>query len=142
MSLRKKVINSLLVLFFVFLIFIAVSAVVVPYITFRNMDDFYALWETTDAIMHYLGEHRKWPESFDSLEDSFLAMNVDRDRVDNLRERVDIEFQVDVDQEPQSDDWYVQLKSGRMGPEEEKANRRLRNSVRNLRSKRGFQLSQ
>jgi hypothetical protein len=88
-----------------------------------RMDEFSAIWNTTDAIHVYVYDKHKWPRDWESLTSSLAYVGGD---MPNARARVDVNFKVDFKGDRQADGWYVRVKSGDIPGEERDANVRLR----------------
>ena len=100
----------------------------------ENLADFSALWNTTDALEHHIVTNKEWPGDWDALGPS-LAYVDPRYRggdFSSAQERVEVNFRVDPDIAAFGRDWYVRLKSGRMDPEQDAANKRLRDLITRL----------
>ena len=100
--------------------------------------DFSALWNTTDAIEHYIEEHQQWPSNWQSLQPSVAATNGPND-ISFLRQRIEVNFQVGQTRAPLNGDWYVRVKSGRISKEQSTANDRLGRNVRVLSSQHSLE---
>lgn len=101
-----------------------------PYIL-RTMSDFAALWNTTDALQHHVATTKQWPHDWDALSPSFAFVDPaysDRD-ISFAKDRVEVNFDVEIGSPPSAGDWCVRLKSDRMKPEQESANKRLRDLI-------------
>ena len=93
--------------------------------------DFAALWNVTDALQMHVSSTKEWPRQWDCLIPSLRLVEpryADGD-ISLLRQRVDVNFAVDVCLTIQADDWYVRLRSERMEAEQQIANDRLRSLV-------------
>lgn len=110
-------------------------AVIVYQKTFRTAADFSALWESTDSISHYVRQHKKWPDSFDQLNCSLanIIPDFNRERFLSIKKRIDINFKINLSENSPPDPWFVRLKSKHLGPEEKKANDRLRSLANEFR---------
>jgi len=133
-TLKRKVTGGLLSLLIIFLIALMIDAIAIPIISLRRMADFSDLWNTSDTLMHYVRERQEWPGSFEDLNGTFpkFRPGFKSKDLDFLKEKIEVNFDVDLSQKPQSNDWYVRLKSGRMLPEQKEANDRIRSVVSEL----------
>jgi hypothetical protein len=96
------------------------------------LGDFSALWNTTDAIVHYVEKKREWPRDWESLSSSLASVDPSFANGDTsfARDRVDVNFQIDFKAFPSPDDWYVRLKDGHGLPGEGRmANERIRSHL-------------
>ena len=106
--------------------------IVVPQQIAATMSDFSALWNTADALQHHVWTSGQWPHDWNSLKPSLVY--VDRGysdgNISRLEDRVEVNFGINLESLPQqSGEWYVRLKSGRMAPEQDAANGRIRNII-------------
>jgi hypothetical protein len=92
----------------------------------ERLSDFEVLCNTEDAIRAYVQKNHKWPPDWESLRSSLAEVGGD---LSFARERVEVNFAVDLKSERHDDDWYVRLKAGNIPGEEQNANDRLRKSV-------------
>jgi hypothetical protein len=98
----------------------------------RIMGDFAALWNTADALRAHILSGSNWPTDWKELDRGLRFVNADPSLAEEL---VVINFDVDIEA-PQSDEqWYVRLKSGRMLPEQDSANNRIRQCIEFLQKK-------
>jgi len=98
------------------------------------MSDFAALWNTTDALQHYVATTKQWPRDWDALSASLASVDPaysDGD-ISFAKDRVEINFGVEIGSPPRASGWCVRLKSGRMKPEQEDANKGLRDGLVHL----------
>ena len=111
---------------------VRLGTVFVPAHRSETMSDFAALWNTTDALQLYVATRKQWPRDWHALSSSFA--HIDRayssGDVSLARERVQVNFTVEIGSPPRANEWYVQLTSGRMEPEQANANTRLRAVVK------------
>lgn len=92
----------------------------------RTMSDFAALWNSTDALTHYVKTKSEWPSDWDELSLAFADLSFDRKLAEEL---VEVNFEVELGSPLREDEWFVRLKSGGMQPEQESANQRLRKFI-------------
>lgn len=92
----------------------------------RIMSDFAALWNSTDALTHYVQTKNEWPRDWNQLALAFVDLSYDRTFAEDL---VEINFDFELESRLHEVEWFVRLKSGEMKPEEESANLRLRKFI-------------
>lgn len=98
----------------------------------RIMGDFAALWNTADALSIHILSGSDWPADWKELDRGLKLVNAEPSYAEELAV---INFDVDI-HSPQSDEqWYVRLKSGRMLPEQESANKRIRQCIESIQKK-------
>ena len=133
MTLRSKVIIGVLTLFLVALVSSLILLVVILQNAFSTMREFSDLWNTSDTLMHYVSQQKKWPETFEDLNETFPVFRpgFNADDMVLLKERVEVNFEIDFSQPPQPDEWFVRLKSDRIPLEQKTANDRIRAVVQN-----------
>ncbi len=97
--------------------------------------DFAALWNVTDALQIYVLSTQEWPKEWDCLIPSLQLVEprYADDGISFLRQRVDVNFAVDMCSTIQDDVWYVRLRTDRMEGEEQIANDRLRSMIARIR---------
>jgi len=81
-----------------------------------RMSDFAALWNTTDALQHYVATTKQWPRDWDALSASLASVDPaysDGD-ISFAKDRVEINFGVEIGSPPRASGWCVRLKSGRV----------------------------
>ena len=106
------------------------------YNALNGMREFSVLWNTTDSIIYYIKKNNEWPDSFESLSEAYSIHAHPFKNEDLLffQKNVDINFQIDLGEIPDSADWYVRLKNGRLLQEEKDANDRIRSTIIDLQS--------
>lgn len=106
------------------------------YNALNGMSEFSALWNTTDSIIYYIRKNNKWPDSYESLSEAYSIHAHPFKNEDLLffQKNVDINFHIDLGEIPDSADWYVRLKNGRLLQEEKDANDRIRSTIIDLQS--------
>ncbi|QDV50135.1 hypothetical protein [Gimesia fumaroli] len=121
---RTQIIKGALILFLVALISSLILLVVILQNSFRAMREFSDLWNTSDTLMHYVRQQKKWPEEFENLNETFPVYRPGFNAEDmvSLKEQVEVNFDIDFSQPARSDEWFVRLKSGRMPLEQKNAN--------------------
>ena len=92
----------------------------------ERLNDFEALCDAEDSIRAYIDKSHKWPRDWESLTPALASRGSD---VTYARDRVDVNFAIDLKSEPRADEWYLRVKSGVIPGEERNANDRLRNTV-------------
>lgn len=102
----------------------------------ETMGDFSALWNTTDGIQHHISEFHQWPRDWESLRPSVRAVDGSAE-ISYLRERIEVNFEVDRTTSSLNDAWYVRVKSGRLPNEQATANQQLRKHFPTLIDRRG-----
>ena len=131
---RTQIIKGALILFLVALISSLILLVVIIQNSFRAMQDFSDLWNTSDTLMHYVSQQKKWPEEFEDLNETFPEyrpwFNAE-DRV-SLKAQIEVNYDIDFSQPAKPDEWFVRLKSGRIPLEQKTANNRIRDVVSKL----------
>jgi hypothetical protein len=98
----------------------------------RIMGDFSALWNTADALRADILWGSDWPADWKELDRGLKFVNADPSFAEEL---VVINFDVDIHSPQPGKQWYVRLKSGRMLPEQERANKRIRQCIEFLQKK-------
>jgi hypothetical protein len=103
----------------------------------QMMSDFAALWSVTDVLQAHVLAEDKWPENWEALRE---ALDEREPHVDNygvqVRSRVDVNFELDLNSPMQGKGWYVRVKEGRLGGEVDRANRRIRNMLEEIQCER------
>lgn len=103
----------------------------------RIMGDSSALWNVTDALTLHIRTDEKWPDDWSQLSSTLAFVNpsYESDGLSFAQDRVAINFDVDIDAPQGENESYVRLKSGRMQPEEERANKRILQSIESHQSR-------
>jgi hypothetical protein len=96
----------------------------------NRVEDFYALWHTTDTISHFVSEHGEWPSNWGALEESWKEAYPTAE-MSAARDRIEVNFSFHLRNAP-PDEWCVRVKSGSYPMEETTANGRLLPSARGL----------
>ena len=142
-SVKRGTGNHVILLVFA-LFFLGAVSVTLAVVWFRdrvseNLADFSALWNTTDALQRHIVTKKKWPGNWDELRPSLAYVDPGYRGGDfSIAEtRVEINFRVDTNSAAHGRDWYVRLKSGRMVPEQDAANRRLYDLITHLAQRGG-----
>lgn len=128
MALRKCALSVVAVAVIIVLAFVLYVSVILPSLYSRTMSDFAALWNTTDALQHHVLTNKQWPRDWEALTPSLAyvdAKNYSSGDISFLKDRVEINFDLDLNSPRGRSDWYVRLKSGGIQPEQENANQRL-----------------
>lgn len=120
-------------------LFVVVTVIILSVVLFRvyvvhvsrTLSNFSALWNTTDALLHYVQKNREWPSDWESLSESLEHVDpqYSSGNYSFLKERVEVNFNVDIDQLDRSSRSYVRLKNNCMPPEQERANRRIHRTL-------------
>jgi hypothetical protein len=105
--------------------------VVVPQQITTTMSDFSTLWTTADALQHHVLKNGQWPQDWNTLKPSlaYIDPRYSDGDISFLEERVEVNFGINMESSLQDGEWYVRLKSGRMEPEEDAADERIRNVI-------------
>ena len=142
-SVKRGTVNHVVLLVFA-LFFLGAVSVTFAVVWFRdrvseNLADVSALWNTTDALQHHIVTKKKWPGNWDELRPSLAYVDPGYRSGDfSIAEtRVEINFRVDINSAAPGRGWYVRLKSGRMVPEQDAANRRLCDLITHLAQRGG-----
>jgi hypothetical protein len=106
--------------------------IVVPRRIADSMSDFSAIWNTADALQRYVWKSGQWPKDWNSLKPSlaYVEPHYSDGNITQLQERVEVNFDINMESSPQNSKWYVRLKSGRMRPEQDAADERIRNVIK------------
>ena len=126
---RKRIIlRAILIMVTISFLIVILFSVNTYYNALNGMREFSALWNTTDSIIYYIKKNNEWPDSFESLSEAYSIHAHPFKNEDLLffQKNVDINFQIDLGEIPDSADWYVRLKNGRLLQEEKDANDRIR----------------
>ncbi|MGE3182144.1 MAG: hypothetical protein AB7N71_10970 [Phycisphaerae bacterium] len=86
--------------------------------SFENGRQYGAFSKSADALRHYVKQKHEWPRDWESLSPSFRVVDPTErlGSVSELKDRVDINFGVDLNKLPQSEDWYIRWKAPQTSP--------------------------
>ena len=98
--------------------------------SFERLESFNALWQVHDMITSFAIANDRWPRCWNEMEGKFEEVNRGGYGVPDivwLRDRIEVNFDVDLQNGPFTEDaWFVRARRHNLVGEEDAANQRLR----------------